>query len=327
MTIRYIKLGEGGRYAQDCIHGNRATATGDCIRLGYETPQNPEIHDQCLRGNDEDWDFVQAYWREIRLAEGANPETVDRTARNDRRQIRDFYALPQEVIWFTFHGPLFWWCQALEEVEYLADHTRVRKTLNGWRSVNDAGRQLSIDSLDGRLTQIARYQGTICDVGERHDYLQNKIRGIEEPEIVEAKTARDELHRQVKNLIQGLWWHDFEILVDLIFSRAGWQRISILGKTEKGYDMILVSPLNDRRAFVQVKSRATLEDLNCYNEFLNCEAPDGARNQYEKYFVVHTPQGQLLQRGQNDVHVIGPERLAKMCVNSGLVQWLIDKRS
>ena len=41
-----------------------------------------------------------------------------------------------------------------------------------------------------------------------------------------------DLKEKVENLIQGLWWNDFELLVDLIFAKSGWQRVSVLGKTE-----------------------------------------------------------------------------------------------
>ena len=162
INARYIKLGEQGCYAETCIIGSRTIKEGDCIRLGYKTPDNPIIHDRCIHGNDDDWESVREYWRDVRLRDGAKPQTVDRTARNDIRQIRDFYKCDIDTVWFTFFRGLLWWCNVAPDVELLDDHTRIRKTINGWRC--DGGNQepLKIETLDGRLTQLAAYQGTIC---------------------------------------------------------------------------------------------------------------------------------------------------------------------
>jgi hypothetical protein len=43
-------------------------------------------------------------------------------------------------------------------------------------------------------------------------------------------------------MIAGLRCADFETLVDLIFARSGWQRISRLGGSQKGFDLIVRSP-------------------------------------------------------------------------------------
>lgn len=326
--IRYIKLGEGGRYAKDCILGDRNSPDGSCIRLGYRTPDHPQIHELCLKNDEESWAIVQKHWEMVRLAAGANPRTVAGVARRDRNQICDFYSLPRETIWFTFYRGLLWWCNVETDVKVLGDHTRIRKTtIEGWRSTDPGGVPFRIELLDGRLTQKAFFKGTICGIGDRHDYLLRKIKGEQEPEVVAAKTTLATLHHHVNNLIRGLWWHDFETLVDLIFARAGWQRISVLGKNEEGYDMILASPVNARRVLVQVKSKATIDDLTEYLEFFGCAEKDGVKNYDEMYFVVHTPDKRLLSHQQGNVYVVGPDRLAELCINSGLVQWLIDKRS
>jgi hypothetical protein len=85
------------------------------------------------------------------------------------------------------------------------------------------------------------------------DYLIRKINGQTTDEVENAKLSLTRLKSDVRDLIQGLWWHDFELLIDLVFSKAGWQRFSVLGKTEKDIDLDIYSPTTQKRAFVQIK--------------------------------------------------------------------------
>ena len=68
----------------------------------------------------------------------------------------------------------------------------------------------------------------------------------------------------MKKLIKGLWWSDFELLTDLVFSKLGWQRYSVLGKTEKGIDLDLYSSSTQKRVFVQIKSDTDIKQLDEY---------------------------------------------------------------
>ena len=87
----------------------------------------------------------------------------------------------------------------------------------------------------------------------------------------------------MKRLVQSLWWKDFELLTDLIFSQAGWQRTSELGKTQKSIDLDMLSPVTGRRTYVQVKSSANIGTLHhSIEEFETMEAFD------EFFFVAHT---------------------------------------
>ena len=106
--------------------------------------------------------------------------------------------------------------------------------------------ELLVDNLDGRITKVQAYRGTICSV-ELEEYLIRRINGEVIPEVEEAKEAFSNLINKVENLIKGLWWQDFELLTDLVFSKLGWQRYSVLGKTEKGIDLDLYSPSTQKR--------------------------------------------------------------------------------
>ena len=45
-------------------------------------------------------------------------------------------------------------------------------------------------------------------------------------------------------------------MVDLIFARNGWQRVTDVGGSQKDIDLILMQPTTGEKAFVQVESRA-----------------------------------------------------------------------
>jgi hypothetical protein len=70
---------------------------------------------------------------------------------------------------------------------------------------------------------------TICAI-QRADYLQRRIRGEPDPLFETATAVRAEMRDIADRMIRQLDWQDFEILVDLIFARGGWQRSGVLGK-------------------------------------------------------------------------------------------------
>jgi hypothetical protein len=300
-AVKFIKLGERGKWQNYCIEVDHT------IRLGFESNQ----HQECL---DKNWMPVRSFW----LSERNGNE---RQATNDLREIQAFYELPSTVLWITFHNRLLYWCFAEEKVTELDDGSRVRKAINGWSCKSLAGETLHVENIDGRVTKVQGYRRTICNV-DRADYLIRKIRGNEQPEVFEAKDAFDTLCNKAAVLIEGLWWHDFEVLADLIFTRAGWQRVSVLGKTEKDIDLDLLSPVTNRRAFVQVKSSA---NYDAFNDSVSFFRNSGIYD--EMYFVVHTIEDKrLVAQSVDGVTVLDIDDIAKLSINSGLMTWLIKKR-
>lgn len=303
MQIRYIKLGRGGIWEQSCIE-NEGT-----IRLGYPSP----LHNECLAG---EWDKVRIFWLNARNGnEGA--------AARDISQIRDFYECSEDDIWITFYKRKMYWCRAECEVCELPDGSRIRKAIGAWSCKTEDGSILAIERIDGRVTKVQGFRGTICNA-TMPQYLMRKIRGEPEPDVLTAKESLRKLELNVKGLIQGLWWKDFELLVDLLFSRAGWQRMSVVGKTEKGIDLDIVLPVSNRRAFVQVKSQTSPSEIkSCYDTYR-------AYDQYdEMYMVFHSLNSEASQICfvSEDLHLWDCSRLASLVVRSGLVEWLIAKRT
>lgn len=300
--IRFIKLGEGGRWECSCIREGT-------LRLGYQSP----FHQASLDG---DWDQVKTYWLNARKNDKG-------AATRDVNQIRDFYELSEADIWITFHKKRLYWCRADETVEELSeDGSRIRRVIGAWTSHDEKGNPLSVENLDGRLTRVQAFRGTICAVGMA-DYLLRKIRGEVLPEIAAIEQTLTLLNTQVCGLIAGLWWKDFELLVDLIFSKAGWQRFSVLGETEKDIDIDAYAPATQRRAFIQIKSQTTRQQAEQYIDIF--KAYDDFD---EMFFVYHTCAGSLdgLASKEGNIHLWGLDEISALVISSGLLGWLVNKR-
>jgi hypothetical protein len=306
-NIRFIKLGEQGRWERSCIEEGT-------VRFGYES----QYHAESLA---RDWEPVRQFWLSVRT--GPRKEA---TVKNDLRQIRDFYELDSNTLWFTFYNRKLWWCFAQEEViELEEDKSRIRQTVNGWSCTDLKGRELTVQSLDGRVTATGGFRGTICSLNpDLHDYFIRKISGATIKDVDDAFAHLASLTEVVKRLISGLSWQDFELLTDLIFTRAGWQRTTELGGVQKSIDLDMFAPVTGRRAFVQVKSQANLATLlETIEQFREMEGFD------DLFFVVHTPDNGIRNFKANDptIHVLDLNRIADLVVNAGLIQWLINKRS
>lgn len=300
-TIRYIKLGAGGSFARASLERNE-------LQLGYhEVP-----HELCAVG---DWDGVLAFFGGIRKTAGK--------ANDSMREVQDFYTLGPDCLWITFADGLLWWGFAGPEVTWLApDNTqsasRMRRMIGGWRSTNIQGKPLRMADLTTRLTQVANYRGTICAV-RAAEYLVRKINAEDEPIVAAATSARQAMTKSAMDMIAALHWADFEIMVDLIFARGGWQRVSVLGKTMADVDLVLEQPTLGEVASVQVKSRASQAVLDEHIAYFEASGHD------RTFFVCHSPTGALSKGEAEGVHLWTGEPLADLAVKSGPFEWLMDR--
>lgn len=296
----YIKLGIHGEWEKDCLKDSQT------IRLGYlQTP-----HELCLQGK---WDEVQKIWQGIRNDVGS--------ATRDKNQIQVFYESDEKVLWVTFFGDRFYWCFSKPEITLLSDKSKSRPVI-GQSSSNDLkGKTLQKSQLSGALLRMEGFRGTICKVKELN-YLVQKINGVVLPEIEDALEAKTNFEEKIEILIRKLTWQDFELLVDLLFHQAGWQRVAPVGKTEKTIDLDLYSPINKERFLVQVKSSANLCDLQSFIAGI-------IGFQYNQaYFLVHTPLDDFNQSQLPvDVEIWGPKQIAQRVVLFGLSEWVISKVS
>ncbi len=124
------------------------------------------------------------------------------------------------------------------------------------------------------------------------------------------------MKKSTLELMRRLEPRDFELLVDLVFTTSGWRRVGIVGKTQKTLDLTL--PSTGERAFVQVKAKTTSQELA--EDVAAIE--DSPFNRM--FYVFHSGEAAT---GDERVTVIGPEQLADLVMDAGLVGWLIRKAS
>lgn len=299
--VRYIKLGEGGSWEAECLRKG-------IIRFGFESA-SAERFPLCRAGR----------WQELTqsfLKEGKTKGTATRFT-NETKQ---FFTDDGSTLWITFSGgSLYWGFIDGTLPERHPDGNGVwRPVAGGWQSRDISGEALTTDRLSGALTKLASFRGTSCDV-DVSDYVVGRINSQKSPELERAITAVQQMRRSALELMRLLHPRDFEILVDLVFSTSGWRRQGVVGKTQKTLDLDLLLPSTGERAFVQIKSQTTSTELAGYLAQLEGNAL------YDKmFFVFHS--GEAIIKDDR-VTVIGPERLAEMVVDAGLVDWLVRKLS
>jgi hypothetical protein len=301
--VRYVKLGEKGRWENECLEKG-------IMRFGFGSCSQQRLP-LCRAGK---WDDLQKSYIEESRAKG--------TAKRSANETRTFFEDDGSILWITFaKDPLNWGFRdsALPEAHADSEGGVWRKVADGWCDKDLTGHPLTTDRLSGALTKLAAYRGTSCNV-DVAEYAIRRINGQQSPEAERALAALQELRTVVVDLIKLLRWRDFETLVDLIFSTSGWRRQGPVGGTQKTKDIELVLPSTNESGFVQVKSDTTQSEFAHYLKALH------DLDQYDRlFFVYHSCSGVPIASDDDRVTIIGPERVATMVVDAGLVNWVIDK--
>lgn len=294
----FIKLGSGGHWEQPCIENDQT------IRLGFDKTN----HQACLAGK----------WDKIRNDE-LNKGRAKRKATEVTNEIRHFYEEDEKTLWITFYANRMRWCFAEKSVKRLPDGSKTRKVIGQWRDADIHGQPLSFEKISGKLLQVRGFRGTICSVDPT--YVTGKINGNSPPEVTRASNCFNELRSSLIPLIQNLTWKDFELLVDLVFSNAGWQRISVLGKTEKNIDLDLRSPVTGERVMVQIKAASDIEEFKSY-----CQEYSRMKDFQKFFYVVHSPKKSLLAaKTPARTQLVLADQLAELVISAGPAKWLIEK--
>lgn len=296
LSVRYIKLGEAGAWLDDCLKSG-------LLRFADLAP-----HDIAARAD----------WEAAKRAYAAAGRTQ---VANDLRELRDFYEQPAECLWITLGKGRLWWAFAEPEVRVEADGRRVRQTLGPWLCRDAAGEELRIESLSTSLTQTAAYRRTICSIAAE-DYLLRRLNAMPDPLVARLEAARGELVALAGEIIAGLHWRDFEVLVDLIFARSGWRRIAAIGGSgQADSDLVLEQAVTGERAFVQIKSKA---DASTLDDYLRRFADYPEMDRF--FFACHSPAGGLERLAAPRLHLWLRPELAGQAVSAGLLEWLVEKR-
>ncbi|MGO9238435.1 MAG: hypothetical protein ACLP4V_31710 [Methylocella sp.] len=256
----YITLGQAGRWEKECLDSG-------ILRFGYN-----ETFDAVAAG---DWETVRNFW----LVRKSNVGVAAR----DVIQIRHFFEASADTVWITFCRGFLWWCFAKPEVMPHRDgEGSYRETVDGWHNSDINGGKLSSEKLSGNLLKEQAFQGTICKIRE-FEYLKRKLNGQLLPEVEHAARAEIQMVKKINPLMRLLTPQDFEMLVDLVFANSGWRRVGQVEKTQKTVDIELMLPSTGERAFVQIKSAATKQDLSEYLDRLKDSQAYG-----RMFFVWHS---------------------------------------
>lgn len=301
-SVRYIKLGAGGSWENSSFDNGR-------IEWGLQS----DPHDIALKG---DWAAVAEHYAEGGLKGGVATAYAN--------EARAFYTSSIDTLWITFARGRMWWAFAETEVNWLGGEgtqhgTRSRNTVSGWHDCDVAGIVLNADRLSTKLTQLASYRRTSCQVKERELCLRY-INDEPDMDASAVTDARLHLEQAVEKLIARLGWADFELLVDLILTRSGWQRVSSLGGTLKDVDLIMEQPLTGERMAVQVKSSADQRVVNDYAERL------AARTEERLLLVCHSPIGKLVApqvADRRSLTLMTGAEIARRAIGCGLTSWII----
>lgn len=297
--IFYIKLGEGGNWEKKCLIENPS------MKIGFRGVD----HQDCLNGN---WQKIRDYY----LKEEKKTESK---ASDHVRELKTFYESDESSIWITFSANKMWWCIPKFEFDVLPDNTKIRFLKSDWRDEDLNGKKLTIGDLSGKLTKTQAYRQTICSI-EVIEYALRKINGLDTDEVIETKRAKQELISKVEQLIKSLTWKDFEVLIDLIFRQAGWQRLAQIGKQAKTIDLELLQPVTGEKCIIQIKSQSNNQEFKDWVEKFR-DLTD-----YDKFFfVVHTEKGEINRNYSDKVQILKSFEIAELAVNSGLTDWIIKR--
>lgn len=314
--FRYIKLGSGSSSNdRECI--NRGVAY-----IGFGTDDSA-LFDFACKG---EWDNFRSLTYE--RDDSGSKQARKQRATSAANQVKAFFEADERTLWVTFYGGKLYYGSIPKNSYPVVDTglrgcTRALK--DAWRDTDANGSLLKIENLSGNLTKVRGFQGTSCNLREDQvAYLQTRLSGRVPDYITQIDTARELMVKGVLSAIRTLSPKDFELLVEIIFSRS-WRRIGQMGGAEKYIDIVYEDPLNlMRRIAVQVKSETNVKEIDQY-------CTDDQIELYDKlYFVFHTPDSQeILEEYElpEKLEVIDGLTLAGLVVDSGLVHWLKEKTS
>ncbi|MCK4735701.1 MAG: hypothetical protein KAT65_24820 [Methanophagales archaeon] len=308
----HIKLGRGSEWSEKAIKKNR-------IYLGFqEIP--PDV---CLRRNE---DIIKK--RVIQAYNGKSP-----TSRTNA--IMHFYDPSEDILWITFFGGCLHYGFAKSPVdveefinsEGKSETLKYRELKGKWSYKNVKDTPLYESNLRGDLLSKKYYQGTICEVKlGLLKYLIRKING----ETGEIERKIIQAHRDLPELIRGLNPKDFELLVDLVLERSGFQRESFIGGPQKDIDYAGRHPLLNRNIVVQVKSRTDRKEVRRYLK--NFREYNRRNPSTLFYFFINEPNqysdvvNSLIKTPENSHFEIKDiSDVSQLVVNLGLITWVLNR--
>lgn len=302
-TVRYIKLGSSGTWADEAFSSGR---------VFFGSGIDEVDHDLCLSG---DWVGV-----EKQLAELINNQ---QGISHGLRQLQTFYS-DNSILWITMANGHLWWSISTGSPQVMKTTgsdmpSRFLETIDGWKNVSIGGKPLLLRNISSALTKTAGYRRTICEVAAK-DYLLRLLNDERDPLQIKAGKLLDEQSRIALELIQRLHWTEFETLIDLIFARNGWRRTSVLGRTIPDVDFVADQQITSSTAWVQIKATSEQKELD---DYIDRFCKDGSCTDF--FFACHSSKSKMVIEDAPNLHLWSGLELSRQAVNAGLFNWLIEQ--
>lgn len=313
---RYIKLGGGNSGIEaECIAKNIAY-------IGFGT-DNDELYELAANRR---WDDF--YSHKLSTDSSGSASARKQRATSATNQVKAFFEADEDLIWITFHGGYLYHGRFSRQSIPAQNFNMggcTRQLQGSWLNTDANKIALKIENLSGLLTKIRGFQGTSCALSDdQHAYLNRRLSGKVPEFITVIDKARREMESGVLAAIQSLQPSDFELLVEIVFSRT-WRRVGKAGGNEAFTDIIYENPLKPGQNFaVQVKSEGRTRELLDY-----CSHAQAKRYEHF-YFVFHTPAIDSISNDlelPKNLEVVDGCTLAGLVIDSGLVYWLKEKTS
>jgi hypothetical protein len=299
----YIKLGGGGSWTEGCIESGT-------IQLGFGWISHEAAESARAAG---DW---------VEAREAAKQHT--RSPADAIRQVQTFYEASPDTIWFTFHRQAIWWCfsqpgVAEDGFDLEPGAHRYRRVDGGWSGRSLAGRDLWVAETTGKLTKKQGYRGTLLTLkGQDLRRLKDRICGRFAREALAIDKHKSDLVLALAKAIETLNEYDFENLADLVLSRAGLQRSTPVGATQKTIDFEGSALFSAEQIHVQVKAGLAAH-WKAEEELLR-----GLAALRGRAILVANIDSRSFGRYPG-VEMVDRLDLAGYCLEYGLVDWVMHK--
>lgn len=316
-TARFIKLGErGSGIDKHCIESGS-------LYIGFSS-SDPRFFDLAIQ---RDWDRYKELLLEYEESRSISGRAKIGNATKATNQVKAVFEADVDTLWVTFYGGYLWHGSIRNGANPKPDSDLkgcLSPIVNGWSNCDTKGNLLKIENLAGSLTKIQGFQGTSCELkAPEIEYLKRRLNGSLPAFINEINTARSLMVKAVSDAIKTLQPKDFELLVEILFSRT-WRRIGRAGGSLRFVDITFEDPMYpDKCIAVQVKSATSLQEVKRYLS----EADTARYSQF--YIVYHTLLRDLSleELSEDNLILIDCDRLSDLVVDSGLTHWLIEKTS
>lgn len=295
-SVRFIRLGQGGCWA-------KRSRDQQQLHAGWD-----DCDQAALAANDPNY-----------------VETGGRFKGKSLRQDSELQHLldrPSRHLWITTDNGLLWWTLVEDGIHFTGTGSTKEQgnfylsCRQPWSELSLKGVSLELEALPGPVGVVAGFRATCC-IPKHTEAILRAIRGEEPPEVKRYTEARRDFVSAIDEMVKNLHWRDFEALVDLIFARGGYVRVSRRGGTMESVDLELNHPESGEVIAVQVKAAFVPEQVR---EFSKKQLSRGRPP--DKLFFVTLADSEPIADG---VFGWNCRRIAELVVDRGLGTWVVSR--